>query len=115
MIFVIFLANAIAIQALPKAGDSKENYLRENFDTMDTDGDGFVSKKEFRKGVHAVYEADEDSDEAISNKKINEYFKSLDSNDDKKLDFEEFKATGSQKRFWGLAAAFVVGSWWARG
>jgi len=92
MIFVIFLATAALIQAFPQAGDSEK---QETFDAMDKDGDGLLTKKEFRKGA----KAQEGFDETIENRDLNEYFDGLDTNSDNKLNFEEFSADPSGKRW----------------
>ena len=62
----------------------------EEFMKFDKDGNGFISKREFRRATRALNKGLEDP-EKITRKQLNEAFKILDENDDRKLDFDEFK------------------------
>ena len=47
MIFVLIVAIAVGIQALPSRNkDTKDTTKQENFDKLDKDGNGFITKKD---------------------------------------------------------------------
>ena len=83
--------------------------MKNRFDKIDKNGNGLLSKREFRRATKAANNAKDDP-ENLTNKQINEAFEYLDQNNDNKLDFNEFKRVTEiiQKRIapnlilWGI-------------
>ena len=73
-----------------QSGDNPPPPSNEEFMKFDKDGNGFISKREFRRATRALNKGLEDP-EKITRKQLNEAFKILDENNDRKLDFDEFK------------------------
>ena len=65
---------------------------------MDEDDNGLVSRREFRRFLRKANRKQENPDETLTNETLNEVFDSLDENNDKNLDFEDFKKANDLKR-----------------
>ena len=65
---------------------------------MDEDDNGLVSRREFRRFLRKANRKQEIPDETLTNETLNEVFDSLDENNDKNLDFEDFKKANDLKR-----------------
>merc|ERR1712241_163293 len=89
MIFAIFFATTVIIQALPQATIT-ESAQQKPFDDFDTDGDALLKKEEFNKGLRTFLNNIKEG-KKFTRKKMNEAFAAADINDDDRLDFEEFK------------------------
>merc|ERR1712241_466840 len=96
MIFAIFLATTVIIQAFPQATIT-ESAQQKPFDDFDTDGDALLKKKEFNKGLRTFLNNIKEG-KKFTRKKTNEAFAAADVNDDDRLDFEEFKTIESIKK-----------------
>ena len=64
--------------------------MRMLFETFDKNGNGFISKREFKKKMKSYIDI---LGKDVTNEEIMEFFDEIDSNGDGKIDFEEFKAT----------------------
>merc|ERR1712106_1107587 len=76
----------------PKERDTKEDAKR-MFRMFDTDGDGYISKKElgaYFKEMMAVLDDDDDDDDSFINMMAKMMFASADEDKDGKLNYEEF-------------------------
>merc|ERR550534_3129652 len=60
-----------------------------DFEKIDKDDDGFISKSEFRKEIKFLMKKE---GKKYTNKEISEFFDRLDSDGDGKINFEEFNA-----------------------
>merc|ERR1719367_1741649 len=67
--------------------------LERTFERLDENGNNFISKREFFKGVESLNEDTNDPKE-LSRNTLNVLFNDLDKNNDGKLDIEEFKKFG---------------------
>ena len=63
--------------------------MRKLFETFDKNGNGFISKREFKKKMKSYIDI---LGQDVTNEEIMEFFDEIDSNGDGEIDFEEFKA-----------------------
>jgi len=113
MIIWFFLACILVIQAYPQDTSSQTSLTDEEkeklFQKIDKNEDGSISKKELRKHVKAANKEQDNPDENLTNEKINEAFDAIDTDGNKELNMEEFKAAEAKfgnKRAWWLI--FIV-------
>merc|ERR1712241_604070 len=113
LIFAIILA--AAIQAYTQEEEEKEKEFplkriiakhngyneevhQEIFEQYDKNGNGLVSKREFRRAMKAINRDQENPDETLTNKKLNKLFEDYDINEDNKIDVDEAKVALNKPR-----------------
>ncbi|WP_370947964.1 EF-hand domain-containing protein [Amycolatopsis sp. cg5] len=67
-------------------GEAKKAELQAIFDEFDADGDGFISRAEYQQVVSRL-------GEGITDEQVTELFALTDTDDDKRITFDEFRAS----------------------
>jgi len=108
IIWFFCFACLLVIQAYPQDASTQTSLTDEEkeelFQKIDKNGDGSISKKEFRKYIKAANKDKDNPDESLTNEKINEAFDAIDTDGNKEMSMEEFKAAeenfGNKRAWW---------------
>ncbi|MFD8495547.1 EF-hand domain-containing protein [Amycolatopsis sp. NPDC059657] len=83
---VVDLGEFVALLHGLDQGEAKKAELQAIFDEFDADGDGFISRAEYQQVVSRL-------GEDITDEQVSELFALTDSDDDKLITFDEFRAS----------------------